>query len=285
MEDGSSIRKTTEEEKEDAEIAAAVNRTLAKEAEEKEEEEKKKKRLDQEKKKKQGEQKNRLDQEKGEKGDTQERSEMEGGQDEARLPANFTCPVVTPCLPCKRCEDPVICPDPVECPPCEDCLPCRECGPCPIRPCKPCKECGKCPEVRPCEPGPVANHTMEPPSTPGCPEPASMTVPVAMAVGACASLLVTGVATALGLLLRYVPPTVSGFLILTIIVVILYLCSQYPETARELGGRAATLLREAVVALGHRVMAAIQRHQDQVGLFANSNLLNFEFYVHLRSLH
>jgi hypothetical protein len=48
------------------------------------------------------------------------------------------------------------------------------------------------------------------------------------------------------------------------IIFIWYLCSHHPEAARELGGRAATLLREAAEALGHRVMAAIQRHQNQV---------------------
>jgi hypothetical protein len=88
-----------------------------------------------------------------------------------------------------------------------------------------------------------------------------------MLVGACASLLVTGVATIVGLVLRYVPPTISGFLILATIIIIWYLCSHYPETARELGGRAATLLREAAAALSHRIMAAI-RHHDQVG-FSN----------------
>ncbi len=92
-----------------------------------------------------------------------------------------------------------------------------------------------------------------------------MSVPVAMAIGACASLLVTGVVTALGLLLRYVPPTVSGFLILATIIIIWYLCSHYPETARELGGRAVAVLREAAMALSHRVVEALQRHNEQVG--------------------
>ncbi len=99
-----------------------------------------------------------------------------------------------------------------------------------------------------------------------------MTVPVALLVGACAGLLITGVATAIGLLLRYVPPTVSGFLFLAIFIVIWYLCSQYPDTARELGGRAVAVLREAALALNHRVMAAIQRHADQVG-FSSSLIL------------
>ncbi len=76
-----------------------------------------------------------------------------------------------------------------------------------------------------------------------------MTVPVAMVVGAVVSLFVTGVAAAIDLLLRYVPPIVSGILFLAVIILIWYLSSQYPETARELGGRVVATLREATIAL------------------------------------
>ncbi len=93
-----------------------------------------------------------------------------------------------------------------------------------------------------------------------------MSVPVALAVGASAGILLTGVAASIGLILRYVNPIASGFFFVATVVLIWYLSSHYPETARELGGRAATLLREAAVALGHRVMAAIQRHQEQVSV-------------------
>ncbi len=92
-----------------------------------------------------------------------------------------------------------------------------------------------------------------------------MTVPVALVVGAMASLLVTGVAAAIGLILRYVNPIASGFLFMATIVIIWYLCSHYPEAARGLGGRAATLLREAAAALSHRVMEALRHHNNQVG--------------------
>ncbi len=92
-----------------------------------------------------------------------------------------------------------------------------------------------------------------------------MTVPVALAVGAMASLLVAGVATGVGLLLRYVPPMVSGLFFISIIIMVWYLSSQYPETARDLGGRVVATLREATIALGHRVMEAIRHHNDQVG--------------------
>jgi hypothetical protein len=239
MEDSLSIKKTAKEEKEDREVAEKVNATLAAE------EEKKRKEDEDEKKKEEGAK------EKEDKG-----SSVTVGEDEASSNHTSGCPEFRPCAPCGPC------PEEKPCHPCRECPKeklCPEEKGCPEeKPCLPCRPCGPCP---PC---PVGNSTVEPPSTSECPEPSSMTVPVAMAIGACASLLFTGVATALGLLLRYVPPTVSGFLILAIIVVIWYLCSQYPETARELGGRAATLLREAAVALGHRVMAAIQRHQEQV---------------------
>ncbi len=120
---------------------------------------------------------------------------------------------------------------------------------------------------------------MEPSSTPGCPEPASMTVPEAMAVGAVASLLVTCMATAVGLLLRYVPPVANGFILIAIIIIVWYLSSHHPETAREIGGRAVALLREASLALSHRVMTAIRRQSDQVGYPIFLLILIFEFQV------
>jgi uncharacterized membrane protein YphA (DoxX/SURF4 family) len=232
MEDGSSIRKTKEEIQEEEEVAKAVNRTLAEEEEKrKREEEDGKKRQDHQEKEK------KLDQEKGKKEKKEDKLEKQERQDEACLPVNVTCPIVDPCQPCKVCEE---CPEVVEC------------GPCPTIRCEPCK---------PCVPGNTT--TVDPPS--GCPDPASMSVPVALAVGAMASLLVTGMAAAIGLLLRYVSPFVSGFLFISLVAITWYLSSHYPETARDLGGRVVATLREATVALGHRVVEAIQRHNDQVG--------------------
>ncbi len=101
-----------------------------------------------------------------------------------------------------------------------------------------------------------------------------MSVPVALVLGAMASLLVIGVATIIGLLLRYASPIFSGLLFVIIVVLTWYLSSHYPETARDLGGRVMTTLREATVALGHRVMEAI-RHHDQVGFSLNSILPTF----------
>jgi hypothetical protein len=236
MDDSSSIRKTEEERKEDEDLAKAVNATLAEEEEKKRQEEKKK----------------NEDKKKG-------KVDVKGkDQDEACPPLNSSCPTEDPCpeiQECSPCPEERICPEERTCPPCEDCPICfnQTC-----RPCHPCK---------PCQPCPVLNSTVEAtPTVCQCPEGAGLSLPTAVAVGAVTGILVTGTAAAIGLILRYVSPIVSGFIFVATIVIIWYLCSHYPETAREIGGRAANLLREAAVALGHRVMEAIQRHQEQVGV-------------------
>jgi hypothetical protein len=237
MEDGSSIRKTKEEIQEEEEVAKAVNATLAAEEEKKRKEEED----EAKKKKKKGESKVKV------KEDDQPKKEKKD-EDEALPCLNLTCPVIKPCQPCEE----------------EDCPPCERCPE--GQGCPPCKKCGACP---PCGPCPVDNSTIlevDCPAPPACPRHPGLTLPAAMAVGAVTGILVTGIAATVGLILRYVPPIISGFLVLATVVILWYLCSQYPETARELGGRAANLLREAAVALGHRVMAAIQRHQEQVGV-------------------
>jgi hypothetical protein len=246
MDDSSSIRKTEEERKEEEELAKAVNATLAEEKKRQEEEDEKKRQEDEKKRTEDEAQKKRRDK------DGKERAivEKQEGQDEACPPVNNSCPIVEPCPKIKECHE---CPAPKDCPPVE------ECGPCPeVRPCKPCRPCGPCP---------VANTTLNrPPTADICPESteASMSTAVAMAVGACASLLATCVAALIGIILRYVPPLVSGCLFLTIVIMVWFLSSRYPETARELGARTATLLREAATALSHRVMEAIRHRDDQV---------------------
>jgi hypothetical protein len=241
MEDSLSIKKSPEEEKEEREMAEKVNATLAEEEEKRKEDEERKRTEDETRGKKKKDEK-KISEKKA--------AEGSGGGSKER-DDNITCP------------DPVECPEPRKCPAptvCPEIDPCEPCGPCPPIHCQPCPICNNTSVASP----EVVNVTtrLDCPSEPASP---AMTVPVAMLVGACASLLVTGVATGLGLLLRYVPPTVSGFLSLATIIVIWYLCSQYPDTARELGGRAVAVLREAALALNHRVMAAIQRHADQVG--------------------
>jgi hypothetical protein len=253
LEDGSSVKKKTEDEKkEDKEIQKAVNATLA------EEERKRKEEEDEAKKKKNV----AVKQESGEKD--------VGRQDEACPPVNFSCPVVKPCPPCPKVKECRQCETCKECPTPVGCQPCKECDSCPQ--CEESEESEECPplECPPvyCRPCPVVNNTVETtPTVCQCPEAgvASLSMPAALAIGAIAGLLTAGVATVIGLILQYFSPFVSGFIFLATIIFIWYLCSQYPETARELGGRAANLLREAAVALGHRVMAAVQRHTEQVG--------------------
>jgi hypothetical protein len=253
MEDGSSIRKTAEEEKEDQEILAAVNATLAEEeAERKKEEKKKQDHQEKERKPDQGKRKK----EKEDKPGKQDR------QDEACLPVNVSCPIVEPCQPCEDCPRCGICPEER---PCKECPPCEECGPCPgVRPCRPCQPCGPCP---------VTNTTevvLDQPPTVICSEVTGMPTAIAMAVGAAASLLVTGVAAIIGLVIRYFSPLECGFVFLATIIIVWYFSSQYPETARELGARAATLLREAATTISHRIVEAIRHHNEQV-----SSLFNF----------
>jgi hypothetical protein len=258
LDDSSSIRKTEEEKREEKELAEKVNATLAEEEEKKrlEEEDEKKKRLDQEKK--------------------QNGTGKEEEQDEACPTLNQTCPEQKPCPEVTKCpekESCPVCPEVKECPPFEECRPCpkvRECIRCPeMDPCVPCEECPPRKECRQSQ----FNHTDVQTPGPGCPESAQiMSVPAAMAVGAVASLLVTGVAAAIGLLLRYTSPIECGFVFLASLILMWYLSSHHPEVARELGARAATLLREAATSLSHRVMEALRHHNEQVGFFLISLL-------------
>jgi hypothetical protein len=250
LEDSLSIKKRTkEEEAEDEKIAERVNATLAEEEEEKRREDEKKKKTEDDTKGKTGD--------KAEKKDVKGKVDQQESQNEAGPSLNCTCPVVRPCKPCQDC------PDPVECGPCPGV---RDCPPC--RPCKSCEPCEECPPAKECDPCPLYNSTnihQDCPSIPVCPGTEGMSVPVALAVGAIASLLATGVAAVIGLLLRYAPPIFSGLLFVAIVALTWYLSSHYPETARALGGRVVTTLREATIALGHRVMEAIRHHNDQVG--------------------
>jgi hypothetical protein len=96
---------------------------------------------------------------------------------------------------------------------------------------------------------------------------------VAMAVGATASLVVVGLVGAVGLLIRYAPPFLSGFVVVASVIITWYLSSHYPATAREIGGRVVEVLREATTALSHLVVEALRHHNNQVGFPAKPNLL------------
>jgi hypothetical protein len=249
MEDSLSVKKRTrEEEEEDEKVAREVNATLAAEEAEKKREEDEKKKRDKENAKK-GEDENQSKKEDKKKEDLGKDGAKGGHCPVVECPAPVECPKEKACPELRECPVQEVCPE-VE--------PCQPCGPCPPIHCQPCPICNCTSGDRPI----VANVTrLDCPSEPASP---GMTVPVAMIVGASASLLVTGTVAILGLLLRYASPLISGFLFLFLVALTWYLSSHYPETARELGGRALTALQEATVALGHRVMEAIQRHQDQV---------------------
>jgi hypothetical protein len=229
--------------KEEEEVAKAVNRTLAEE----------KRKEDEEKKKQQNQEKKQEDGNKTKKEGDQGETKMKKNQDEACVTLNITCPVVD------SCPEEKICPD---CPPEKECPEVERCGPCPPIHCQPC---------------PVANCTSVDDTAripQECPIPVEVTMPlpVAIAVGATLGALVTGVAAGIGLLLRYASPIESGILFVATIIVVWYLCSHHPEAAREIGGRAVAILREATLALSTRVMAALQRQQEQVGALTESNL-------------
>jgi hypothetical protein len=270
MEDGLSIKKRTrEEEEEDERIEAEVNRTLAEEEKKKEEDERKKR--DERKKKEDESKTSGLEEKKKTQGGEKAGVEEQEGQGEACPACNSTCQEIPACLPCLECPEIEPCP---KVQPCKECPPCEECGPCPgVKPCRPCKPCGPCPSF---------NKTSVPESG-GCPEAelGGMPTLVAMAIGAVATLLLTGVAAALGLLLRYASPLESGFVFLATIIIMWYLCSRYPEAARELGERVVATLRDATIALGHREAEAIQRHSNQVG-FPNSFSPNLSYKFNLK---
>jgi hypothetical protein len=238
MEDGSSIKKTEEEKREDEELARVVNATL--EAEE----EKKRKEEEGEVKKKKKKEDGTKEKRTGDVTKDKEKKDVEN-KDEACPPANFSCPIVQPCSPCKNCEA------------CEDC---PKCGPCPR-----CEDPEECPPVLPCPADNDTRRGQELSTPPSCPELPSMSVPVALVTGATVSLLTVSAAAVLGLVLRYVPPLISGFLFLVLILMVWFLSSRYPEVAREMGARAWTIMQEATSALSHRIMEAIRHRDNQVG--------------------
>jgi hypothetical protein len=256
LEDGSSIRKTEEERKEDEKIAELVNATLAEEEKRRkeEEDEKKKVRTPDEKKKTTDKV---MDQDEKKKMGVHYGPGTVKKEDEASSSnhTGSTCPV---------CEQ---CPDSKECRPCSPCELCPEVQPCPEE--RTCPEEQPCQHCRPCVPCPVDNSTQinsECPSPPSCTESSGISVPVAMVIGASISLVTMGAAAVVGLILRYVPPLISGILFLSVVFVVWFLSSHHPEVAREAGERILTVLQETTSALGHRIMEAIRHHHDQVGL-------------------
>jgi hypothetical protein len=181
---------------------------------------------------------------------------------------------------CKPCKEPEVCKpckEPEVCKPCKEPevgKPCKEpevCKPCKEpEVCKPCKPCRLREGVKTCQPVPCLPVPCSPvdcrlpPGIEGPGVAAPMTVPVALAVGAAASVLVLGVVAFVGFVIRYLPIYISGTIFIVSILLTGYLSSRYPASARELGLRAVGLAREAASALANRVTAAL-RGPDQVG--------------------
>ncbi len=202
-------------------------------------------------------------------------------------------PVECKPVECKPVEcQPVKC-EPVACKPglCKpgkprSCSPCKPAGPCEPVPCKPSgsnRLCKPCRPVKPwegavpckpvaCEPvacTPVRCQAV-PCSPVDCPAPPAiggemaMTVPVALAVGAAASVLALGVVAFVGFVIRYLPVYISGTVFVGSILLTCYLSSRYPASARELGQRVLGAVREAATSVVDRATRALTRHLPQV---------------------
>jgi hypothetical protein len=81
-----------------------------------------------------------------------------------------------------------------------------------------------------------------------------LVTPEAVLVGAAAAVLVLVVAAAVAIIVRYFSTITSGLLIVSTIVLVWYLSSMYPETARRLGARILGALRSAATSIVDRVL-------------------------------
>jgi uncharacterized RDD family membrane protein YckC len=88
-----------------------------------------------------------------------------------------------------------------------------------------------------------------------------LATPEAVLVGAAAAVLVLAVAAAVAIIVRYFSTITSGLLIVSTIVLVWYLSSMYPETARRLGARILGALRRAATSIVDRVL---RRHHSEV---------------------
>jgi hypothetical protein len=86
---------------------------------------------------------------------------------------------------------------------------------------------------------------------------------MAILVGAVATLLVCALATAIGIILRYMPISMSGLLVLAVIAVVWYYSSTQPAAARECGRRLWAFLRETATSVVDRVF----RRNSQVRVY------------------
>jgi hypothetical protein len=122
-------------------------------------------------------------------------------------------------------------------PPCRPTLVPRECPACP-----PSTTSAPAPQL--CGPGSTGGDSLA---------VASLSTPMAVLVGAVATLLVCVLAVAVGIIIRYIPIFVSGLLVLAAIVLVWYYSSTQPAAARECGQRLWVFLRDAATSVVDRV--------------------------------
>jgi ABC-type spermidine/putrescine transport system permease subunit I len=87
-----------------------------------------------------------------------------------------------------------------------------------------------------------------------------LSTPESVLVGAAATLIVLALAAAVAIILRYLESFTSGLLIITIIVLVWYCSSMYPEAARRLGARVWDALRSGATTVVDRLLG--RRHPE-----------------------
>jgi hypothetical protein len=111
------------------------------------------------------------------------------------------------------------------------------------------------PDSHQCPPCPTLPDSCGPTTTPhGDSGSTMLATPEAVLVGAAAAVLILVLAAAVTIIIRYLPNITAGLLIVSIIVLVWYCSSKYPEAARRLGARAWEALRDAARAIVDRVL-------------------------------
>jgi hypothetical protein len=141
-----------------------------------------------------------------------------------------------------------------ECPVCPDVLPPEECGPC--------RECPPCGVTPGSSDGGGSCHP-DSPSSGTSAFSGLVDSPASFAVGAAAVLLILAVVVLISLVVRYIPIILSGVFVLSLMCVVGYCSSKYPESARRLGTRVWEALRSGVTAVVDRLL---RRNHSEVSV-------------------
>jgi hypothetical protein len=134
----------------------------------------------------------------------------------------------------------------------------------PSQPTLPCPGNVTVPDIHQCPPCPTLPDGCGPSTTShGDSGSAMLATPEAVLVGAAAAVLILVVAAAVTIIIRYLPNITAGLLIVSIIVLVWYCSSKYPEAARRLGARAWEALRDTARAIVDRVL---RRNNSEVSV-------------------